>query len=112
MEYIAGDGFIYTESENKYHSFDDRPAVIYNNGSSRYWYRNGKLHRDGDMPAIIISDDTQYWYKNGLLHRHGKPAIVESDGHAVWYQDGIKIKECNDYFPIGRKSARSIAVKK
>jgi hypothetical protein len=32
---------------------------------SQYWYKNGKLHRDGDKPAIDQNDGTREWYRNG-----------------------------------------------
>jgi hypothetical protein len=28
------------------------PAEIYSDGT-QYWYKNGEIHRDNDMPAII-----------------------------------------------------------
>ena len=52
------------------HSFDDKPAVIWADGT-QYWCKNGKIHRDEDLPAIIHADGTQEWHKNGELHRDG-----------------------------------------
>ena len=37
---------------------------------SQYWYKNGKLHRDNDLPAVIYLDGTQCWYKNGEIYYH------------------------------------------
>jgi hypothetical protein len=31
----------------------------------RFWYKDGKLHRAGDKPAIEYADGTRAWYKNG-----------------------------------------------
>jgi hypothetical protein len=36
---------------------------VYNNGY-KYWYLNGKLHRE-DGPAIEYADGDKYWYLNG-----------------------------------------------
>jgi hypothetical protein len=32
---------------------------------TRYWLKNGEIHRDGDEPAVIWADGTRDWYKNG-----------------------------------------------
>ncbi len=31
------------------------------------WYKNGEIHRDNDLPAIIYSDGYKVWYVNGRL---------------------------------------------
>jgi hypothetical protein len=56
------------------------------------WFdRRGKIHREGDLPAIIWDDGTQEWYRHGDLHRENdKPAIVESNGTKMWYIFGKK----------------------
>ncbi len=46
------------------HRDNDLPAVILSNGTQK-WFQNGKVHRDNDLPAIIWSDGTQEWYQNG-----------------------------------------------
>jgi hypothetical protein len=93
------------------HSFNDIPALIWNNGTQVWykngkrhrdndlpavmgngyeWYKNGERHRDNDMPAIIWPNGTQYWYKNGERHRDNGPAIIYSDGKKEYYKNGIK----------------------
>ena len=57
------------------------------------WRRYGKLHRDGDKPAVILAGGTQMWYKNGVKHRDGdKPAYLFLNGEittvAKWYKNG------------------------
>jgi len=37
----------------------------------RSWYKDRKLHRDGDLPAVIWLDGSQTWYKDGEVHRDG-----------------------------------------
>lgn len=55
---------------------------------TRKWYRNGKLHRGGDQPAIVSPVGSQYWYRNGELHRDGdQPAVVETWGRC-WFKYG------------------------
>ena len=74
MEYINTEcGFIYTEKDKLYHSYDDKPAIIFKSGS-QHWYKDGKLHRDNDLPAII-----------------------KHDGIAVWYMDNKLVKRCSNY---------------
>lgn len=64
------------------------------------WYKNGKLHRDGDEPARIFLDGSQMWFKEGVLHREGdKPAAVEFWGEKKtpvvlrWYKHGVLHRE-------------------
>jgi hypothetical protein len=62
--------------------------------STRYWYKDGKLHRDGDLPAIEYANSLRYWYKDGKLHRDGDlPAVEYASGTKEWYKDGLR------YFP-------------
>jgi hypothetical protein len=56
---------------------------------SLVWYKNGLLHRDGDLPAFISSGGTLGWYKNGKYHRDGdKPAWIWPNGTLVWLKNG------------------------
>ena len=53
-----------------YHRDNDLPAIIYPNGTQR-WYKEGKMHRDNDLPAVIYVDGTgaKEWYKEGKRYR-------------------------------------------
>ena len=62
---------------------DEDFAVIYSNGSKR-WYKAGLLHRI-DGPAVIHSDGRQIWYKWGKIHRDDGPALTFKDGIGYWY---------------------------
>lgn len=53
------------------------------------------LHRDADLPAVIIREDTKKWYKNGLLHRDGDLPAVDSQWYQEWYREG-KLHREND----------------
>lgn len=69
------------------HSYNDHPSMDYDNGTKR-WYKNGKLHRDGDKPALIYTGG-KIWYKNGKFHRdNNRPAIVYENGIKEWYING------------------------
>ena len=60
------------------------------------YYRNGLLHRDGDLPAIEYfygSSDgkptREEYFKNGERHRDGgQPAVMGMNGDLEWYQNG------------------------
>jgi len=74
--------------DGQLHRGGDLPAVIQVNGSQR-WYKDGKKHRDGDLPAEIWADGVQFWYKDGQRHRDGDlPAEIRADGSQEWYKDG------------------------
>jgi len=51
--------------------------------------KNGKPHRDNDLPAVAYTDGTKLWYKNGKFHRDNDlPAIVRANGTKLWYKNG------------------------
>ena len=57
----------------------------------KYWYKNGKRHRDGDLPAVEEVNGYKCWYKNGKKHRDGDlPAVVLADGTKEWWKYGGK----------------------
>lgn len=74
------------EKNGKRHRDGDLPAVV---GPFRsIWYQNGKRHRDGDQPAFI-GRGVKAWYQHGRLRRSGdQPSVVGKYGVQVWYQDG------------------------
>lgn len=71
------------EDDNEDSEYDDEEKKT-------VWFdRRGRIHRSGDLPAIIWDDGTQEWYRLGEIHRGGdKPAIVESNGTKMWYMFG------------------------
>ena len=56
---------------------------VYANGS-KYWYLNGKRHRE-DGPALERAGGYKAWYLNNKLHREDGPAIEWADGDKCWY---------------------------
>jgi hypothetical protein len=56
-------------------------------GGNKYWYLNGKLHRE-DGPAVRYSNGDKFWYLNGKRHREDGPAIEYSDGDKCWFLNG------------------------
>jgi hypothetical protein len=52
------------------------------------YFKNGKLHRDDDLPAVInVLIDRYEWYQNGKRHRNNdQPAII--DNYCTeWYHE-------------------------
>jgi antitoxin component YwqK of YwqJK toxin-antitoxin module len=60
-----GDGILYLKN-GVIHRDNDLPAVILNDGI-KLWYKNGEIHRDNDLPAVEYEDGSKYWYKNGFI---------------------------------------------
>ena len=65
--------------------------------SHRWWKRlagYGKIHRDGDQPAVVHAIGGKEWYQRGKLHRDGdQPAVVHANGYKAWYQHGERMPE-------------------
>ena len=69
------------------------------------WYRNGKLHRDGDLPAVIRycrwngTLAHEEWWCDGVKHRDDGPAVrwYREDGtnvdHEQWYRNDVKHRD-------------------
>jgi antitoxin component YwqK of YwqJK toxin-antitoxin module len=70
------------------HSYQDEPAIVADNGTYKVWYKQGKIHRDNDLPAITRNEVYQEWYRDGKLHRDNDlPAIVGTNLRE-WYRNG------------------------
>lgn len=93
FSYINNNGIEIHYKDGKYHREGDLPAKIYPSGKLEY-YINDELHREGDLPAIIHSSGTQEYYINDKLHRdvdkfgNSQPAIITSDGDYEYYING------------------------
>jgi len=64
---------------------------VYENGD-KFWYLNGKLHRE-DGPAVECANGDKFWYLNGNLHREDGPAIEYTSGSKFWYLNGEELTE-------------------
>jgi hypothetical protein len=59
----------------------------------QFWFKNGKRHRDNDLPALIETNGAKRWYKNGIRHRDNDlPAVIFPNGFQQWYKNGVKYK--------------------
>jgi hypothetical protein len=63
-----------------------------NDGDHTAWYKDGKLHRDGDLPALIHRGKLNEYYQDGRRHRVNGPAMewLQLDGENLegWYLNG------------------------
>ena len=67
-------------------------TVRVSDGGAKYWYLNGKRHRE-DGPAIERASGGKDWYLNGELHREDGPAIEWASGGKDWYLNGKRHRE-------------------
>jgi len=67
-------------------------GLIIDENGTKYWYLNGKLHRE-DGPAIEYSSGRKFWYINGKLHRTDGPAIEDSNDYKEWYINDVEISQ-------------------
>jgi hypothetical protein len=76
----------------KLHREGDMPAVVYAHGTQAWWHK-GKRHRDGDLPAVVDRHgDQEYWFM-GVLHREdGKPAVAYKY-YQAWYYKGKRHRD-------------------
>jgi hypothetical protein len=59
----------------------------------KYWYVNGKLHREADLPAIERVNGYKSWFVNGVRHRdNDKPAVEYLNGDKEWWVNGRLIR--------------------
>jgi hypothetical protein len=78
-----------------FHSNGDFPAIETEDGY-KVWFRDGKRHRDNDLPAVEYVYNNcifREWYKDGLRHRDNDlPALEYGDGGCCkeWWVNGIK----------------------
>ena len=67
------------------------------NGNKRWYNESGQLHLDeNDLPAIEYTDGTKFWYQNGKCHRdNGLPACIFRSGAQYWDVNGTTIRYDN-----------------
>lgn len=65
-----GGQYFYNE-QRQLHSFNDQPSIILKKGS-KFWHKNGVLHRDNDKPAAIYIDhlgrESEEWFQDGTSY--------------------------------------------
>ena len=87
---------IYCKDFWEIHNTPDKNGCYINEDGDKWYYKNNKVHRDGDLPAMEFSNGDKSWLRNGLRHRIGGPAIEYSDGEKFWCLFGSHYSE-DDY---------------
>lgn len=68
---------------------DDRYVMNPKDESFEMRNAQGKLHSRDDKPAIIYSNGSIQWFTHGLPHRRGrKPAAITPSGYAEYWKIG------------------------
>jgi len=67
-----------------------KSKLIIDEFGNKYWYKNGKLHKEGG-PAVEHIDGYKAWYLNGKLHRVDGPAIEEGE-YKAWFLNNRRVK--------------------
>jgi len=87
QEYIVKvdvNGNKYWYQNGKLHR-EDGPACEYANGDKE-WHQKGELHRLDGAACEYINEHREWWQK-GKLHREDGPAVESADGYEEWYQN-------------------------
>lgn len=75
-------GYYTTDDLGRFHSFNNEPAIVVNSFSTideneeeiitegyKAWYKDGQLHRENDLPAVIRDNGKEFYYVNGEFIR-------------------------------------------
>ena len=79
----SSDPFV-DEFGNRTWFLEGNQHMVINADGEQSWYKETRLHRDDDMPAILYANGRQVWFKDGRIHRYNGPAIVNDDGTQAW----------------------------
>ena len=82
------DGYFFKINGEEHRETSSLPSYIRSSGT-KWWYKNGKDHRDHDLPAEIYIYGSREWRKNGKDHReYDPPSYICFDGDKRWYKNG------------------------
>ena len=71
------------------YTFDDGNYVCINSFNNIIWFdSDGKIHRDGDIPAYISNDGYMLYKKHGNIHRECGLAIIHEGWLEEYWIDG------------------------
>jgi hypothetical protein len=86
-------GHVYHFKDGKLHRENDEPAICFTNGD-KHWYKEGKLHRDNDLPAVMNRHgDEQIWYQHGQLHRDNDRYAWKNGTSVYWAKEGKFVRD-------------------
>ena len=73
--------FDWCKDKTKLASLNKRMLRI-NRDGDKYWYLNGKYHRQNG-PAVEYANGDRVWYLNGQLHRENGPAVEYPNEYSI-----------------------------
>jgi len=82
---------VFSESERIYaecqhespHTLGGTP--ITSEDGDQHFYKDGRLHRRGELPAVQLASGYRAWYINGMRHNETAPARQWANGHEEWF---------------------------
>ena len=89
--YLNVDGAIVWYKDDKIHREDDEPAIITN--TNQMWMKNGKRHRENGKPAVVSNDGFKAWCINDKYHRDGDEPAIDSREAKLWFKNGRKHRD-------------------
>jgi len=80
-------------------SLGDTYKVDYKHFGEIRWelFKTGRLHREGDKPALIYPNGEMRWYHNGFLHRINGPAIILGNGTKQYWISNHRYDNAEEY---------------
>jgi len=60
-------------------------GIVEHVDGTKFWYKEGLLHRENGPAAEYNDNKTNCWYVEGLIHRLDGPAIEYANGVNEWY---------------------------
>ncbi len=70
------------------HRDGDLPAFIDYRGKIQRYFKHGVMTREGDKPSEYNYGDIKYTNEKGETHRENGPAVITADGTEKWYFNG------------------------
>ena len=95
---VLEDGTLVWKKNGLIHRDDNLPAIVHPNHDIEY-RSMGVLHNTY-LPSLVLGDGTIEWYENDENHRLNGPAVIDDSG-VMWFNHG-KVFRGNDKPPITR----------
>lgn len=107
-KYDSAEAF-YEEHPLKVTQYDDVPVnftgkAVWEKEGVTAWYRNGKLHREDDLPAFVSELEVS-WFIDGKRHREGnRHAQIQANGFKGFYVNNKLHREDGQAYEAGKFS--------
>jgi len=98
---------IWYDENHNIHRDNDKPAIIYSNGTMD-WYQHGKQYRPpGNKPSTITNTGMRvYTDSMGRLHREDGPAVITDSGKKYYYHHDQQV-----LMSVARARAKAFGLK-